>query len=44
MDLSILISCFKYLSMGIAIGIGVAGPALGLGMELKHVQFMRYWL
>ena len=37
MDLSILISCFKYLSMGIAIGLGVAGRALGLGMVTKTI-------
>lgn len=37
MDISILSACFKYLSMGIAIGLGVVGPALGLGLITKTI-------
>ena len=37
MDLSVLTVCFKYLGMGIAIGLGVIGPAIGLGLATKTV-------
>lgn len=37
MDTTILISCFKYIAMGLAIGLGVLGPALGLGLATKTI-------
>lgn len=37
MDLTVLILCFKFLGMGLAIGLGVLGPAIGLGIATKTV-------
>lgn len=37
MDLTVLILCFKFLGMGLAIGLGVLGPAVGLGIATKTV-------
>ncbi len=37
MDLAVLEACFKYLGMGFAIGLGVLGPAIGLGLATKTV-------
>ncbi len=37
METTVLLNCFKYISMGLAIGLGVLGPALGLGMATKTI-------
>lgn len=35
MDTTSLTECFKYLAMGLAIGLGVLGPGLGIGLATK---------
>lgn len=35
MESTALVECFKYLAMGIAIGLGVLGPGLGIGLATK---------
>lgn len=35
MDIQSLTLCFKYFAMALAIGFGVLGPAIGLGMATK---------
>ncbi len=37
MESTVLIACAKYISMGLAIGLGVLAPALGLGIATKTV-------
>ncbi len=37
MEPTILLNCFKCIGMGIAIGLGVLGPALGLGLATKTI-------
>ncbi len=37
MDLTILTPCIKYLAMAFAIGLGVFGPAIGLGLATKTI-------
>ena len=36
-DLTLLIKCFKYISMDIAIWLGVLGPAISLGLATKTI-------
>lgn len=35
METTSLAECFKYLAMGLAIGLGVFGPGLGIGLATK---------
>lgn len=37
MEPTVLLNCVKYIAMGIAIGLGVLGPALGLGLITKTI-------
>ncbi len=37
MDLTTLTPCIKYLAMAFAIGLGVLGPSIGLGLATKTI-------